>query len=48
MNLWHGCHFLNLIRGDEMNKILGVVLIVLSIVMMMWGLGTGNEFDEYK
>ena len=28
--------------------ILGVILIVLSIVMMVWGLGTGNEFDEYK
>lgn len=31
-----------------MNKILGIVLIVLSIVMMAWGLGTANEFDEYK
>lgn len=37
------------LQGDDgMNKILGIVLIVLSIVMMIWGLGTANEFDEYK
>lgn len=35
-------------RGDGMSKILGIALIVLSIAMMMWGLGNGNEFDEYK
>lgn len=34
--------------GDGMSKILGIALIVLSIVMMIWGLGTANEFDEYK
>ncbi len=31
-----------------MKAILGIGITVLSIVMMMWGLGTGNEFDEYK
>lgn len=31
-----------------MKAILGIGIIVLSIVMMMWGLGTENEFDEYK
>ena len=31
-----------------MKVLFGIELTVLSIVMMMWGLGTGNEFDEYK
>lgn len=30
-----------------MSKLFGIALIALSIVMMAWGLGTGNEFD-YK
>lgn len=31
-----------------MSKLFGIALVALSIVMMAWGLGTGNEFDEYK
>ena len=31
-----------------MSKLFGIALIALPIVMMAWGLGTGNEFDEYK
>lgn len=31
-----------------MKVLFGIGLTVLSIVMMMWGLGNGNEFDEYK
>ena len=31
-----------------MSKILGIALIVLSIAILIWGLGNGNEFDEYR
>lgn len=46
--IWGILFILNIFKRNILDKVLGIALIVLSIATMMWGLGNGNEFDEYK